>query len=196
MKYQTKLKIKMLFYNFLGLCIIGIICLIAYLNNKLIETIITIVLFYIYRRLFEKQYHAKSLYLCGIISLIVFTIVIHLEVSVTISILFSIILTFIITLISYYVRDYLDNKILNKQYENKLNSFNSKCIENLTEEELINALPKIKYEVIHIVYEYLHRDKTTITASGFAYRHNISEATLYRYVKQVKQKYENLGLNS
>ena len=193
MKYQNKLKIKMLGYNILGFIILGIICLIAYFNSKLIETGITIILFYIYRRLFEKQYHASSLYLCGCISILVFIVVIHLEVSITISILFSVILTFIITLISYYIKDYLDNKILVKTYENKLKNINIKALENLTEEEMINLMPSLKYDVIHIVYEYLHRDKSCLNASGFAYRNNISEATLYRYVKKVKDKYEELG---
>lgn len=196
MKYQNKLRLKMLGYNILGFIILGIICLIAYLNDKLIETGITIILFYIYRRLFEKQYHARSLYLCGFISIIVFIIIIRIEVSITISILFSVVLTFIITLVSYYVRDYFDNKILINTYKKKLESLNSKALENLTEDEMINLMPSIKYEIIHIVYEYLHRDKSSLTASGFAYRNNISEATLYRYVKQVKSKYENLGLNS
>lgn len=193
MKYQNKLKLKMLGYNILGFIILGIICLIAYFNDKIIETGITIVLFYIYRKLFEKQYHASSLYLCGFISIIVFTIIIHLEVSITISILFSVVLTFIITLISYYIRDYLDNKILIKVYKKKLESINIKALENLTEEEMIKLMPSLRYDVIHIVYEYLHRDKTSLNASGFAYRNGLSEATLYRYVKKVKNKYEELG---
>ena len=196
MKYQHKLKLKMLGYNILGLIVLGIICLIAFLNEKLIETSITIVLFFIYRRLFEKQYHARSLFLCGVISIIVFTIIIQLEVSISISILFSVILTFIITLISYYVRDYLDNKILIKTYREKLESFNHKALENLTEDEMINLMSKISYEKIHLVYEYLHRNKALITASGFVYKHNISERTLFRYVKEIKEKYESLGIKS
>lgn len=125
-----------------------------------------------------------------------FIIVINIELSITISVLFSVIITFAITTISYLVRDYLDKKILVKTYKDKLDSFKHKALENLTEEEMINLMPKIKYDVLHIVYEYLHRDKTTLTASGFAYRHNISEATLYRYLKQVRDKYDSLGLNS
>lgn len=192
MSYQKKIRIKFIFYEFLGLLIIGSILGVAYLHSKIIETALVMVLFFIYRRLFEKQYHASSLYLCGIISIIVFIVIIHLEVNLSISILYSALLTLIMTLISYYVKDYFDNKLLVKKYKAKLDSFSDKCLENLTEEEMIKLMPNIRYEVLHIVYGYLHRPKN-LTASGYAYRNSVSEATLYRYLKQVKSKYESLG---
>ena len=189
MKLKTKIKIKYILYYLLGVATLLLILFIAYLKNRLIETGITIILFYIYRNLFEKQFHAKSLLMCSFISVCVFVIIINIELSITISILFTVVLTFIITLVSYYVRDYLDNKVLVKTYKNKLESFNNKSLEALTEDELIKLMPNIRYDTIHIVYEYLHRNKHLMNASGFAYRHNISEATLYRYLKQVKEKY-------
>ena len=190
MSYHLKLRLKFLWFNLLGFIILGTICTIAYFNNKLVETSITILLFYLFRNLFEKQYHASSLYLCGLISLIVFFVVVHLEINVATSILYSVILTFIITLLSYFVRDYIDNKLLVKKYEQKLNSLNVKCIENLTEEELIYLMPKVSYETIHIVYGYLHKPKE-LNASGYAYRNSISERTLYRYINLVKSNYES-----
>lgn len=192
MNLKTKIKIKYAMYHILGLLTLAAVLLIAYFNDKIIETSITVVLFYIYRSLFDKQYHSSSVYLCSAISIIVFTIVIHLEVNISISILSSVVITFILTLLSYYLRDYLDNKLLIKTYESKLNKLNVRCIENLTEDELVNLMPSIRYEVLHIVYNYLHRPKE-LNASGFAYRNNISEATLYRYVKLVKTKYDSLG---
>ena len=162
------------------------------LKSKAIETSVVILLFFIYRRMFEKQYHASSLYLCSFISIIVFIVIINIEVSLEISILMSVILTFTITLISYYVKDYLDTKVLVQKYKSKIERYDIKCLENLTEEEMIELMPSIRYEILHIVYGYLHRAKT-LTASGYAYRNSISEATLYRYLKQVKSKYESLG---
>lgn len=196
MKLKIKIKIKYILYYLLGVATLLVILFIAYIKDRLLETSIIIVLFYIYRHLFEKQFHASSLWLCSFISIIVFIVVVNLEVNISISVFISIILTFIVTLVSYYVRDYLDTKILVNSYKEKLFKLNSKALENLTEDEMISLMPSIKYEIIHIVYEYLHRDKSSLTASGFAYRNNISEATLYRYVKQVKNKYESLGLNS
>ena len=193
MKLRTKRKIKRIISRVLAVLLMLASLAFAYYKDKLIETSITIILFYVYRHLFEKQWHANSIYACFSVTTIVLIVLINIEVKLSISILFSVILTFIITLISYYVRDYLDNKVLVNTYKKKLESINSKSIENLTEDEMIKLLSSIKYETIHLVYEYLHRDKTTLTASGFAYRNNISEATLYRYVKQVKDKYESLG---
>lgn len=194
MKLKNKIKLKEFYFQILGLLTLGIILGFAIWKNKAVETSITILLFFIYRRLFEKQYHASSLYLCSLISIIVFIVVIKLETNITISVLTSVMLTFVITLISYYVRDYFDNKILIKRYKEKLEAFSDKCLENLTEDEMIQRMPKVRYEIIHIVYGYLHRG--TQNASLYAYKNNISEATLYRYVKQVKNKYESLGIDS
>lgn len=189
------MKIKKLGLYLLSLVTLGVILGIAILNNKAIETSITIVLFFIYRKLFTKQFHASSLYLCAFISIIVFIVIINIEVNLATSILISVVLTFTITLISYFVRDYLDTRVLVKKYRIKLETFDVKCVNNLTEEEMIKLMPSIPYDVIHIVYGYLHKPNT-ISASGYAYRNNISEATLYRYVKRVKTKYESLGLIS
>ena len=194
MKLRTKRKVKRILSRLLAVLLMLAAILFAYYKDKLIETSISIIVFYIFRHLFEKQWHASSMYACFCATATVLIVLINIEVKITISILSSVIMTFILTLISYYFRDYLDNKLLVKMYKTKLENLNSKSIENLKEDELIKLMPSIKYETIHIVYEYLHREKTSLTASGFAYRHNISEATLYRYVKQVKDKYENLGI--
>ncbi len=62
---------------------------------------------------------------------------------------------------------------------------NKKCIENYTEEELIQMLPNISSYIVHIVYSYLHKPRSE-TAYGFARRNNISESLVYKYLKQVK----------
>jgi len=63
-----------------------------------------------------------------------------------------------------------------------------KCFQNYTLEELKNLLPQIPYYKIEIVYEYWHKSRNT-NAEIFAINHNISIATLYRYIKEIKQAF-------
>lgn len=191
MSYQRRLKLKYLSYNLLGISTIAVILLIAYLNNRLVETSITMTLFFVFKNLFEKQYHCKSLLMCSFVSVIVFTIVSLLELPLCISILFSVIITFIINLVSYYFRDYLDNRTELSNYSAKFKKMKTKRLEELTEAELLRFLPNVKKDTIHIVYGYIHRDKGT-TANEYAYKYNISEALMYKYLKQVKDEYRNL----
>lgn len=188
MNYKIRLKSKFLFYHILGFLTLLIILGIAYIFDKVLETFITIILFYVYRTMFTKQFHAKSLYLCSAISIVVFALIIQLELKFNASIVFSSILTFLIIYLSYTLRDYLDNKIIIKSY-----TFidNRKCIENLSKDEMIKILPSIREDIIDIVYGYFHRE--ALTSIGYAMSCGISEATLFRYVKQVKKKYESLG---
>lgn len=191
MKYRNKLRLKLLGYSILGILTNALILVIAWLLEREIEVAITMVCFFIFRPLYEKQYHAETLFRCSIISIIVFTIVANIEVEKSISILLSVILAFVITLISSYVKEFIENKILLKMYIDKLESIKTKCLENLTEEEIIAFMPKIRKDVIHIVYGYLHRENK-INAEIYAIQNNIGVATLYRYLKLVKDTYEKL----
>lgn len=193
MKYANKLKLIKLSYTLLGIATLGVILIIAWLSDRLIETSISAILFYIYRPLYDKQYHSKTLPLCSLTSICVFAIVSQLEVDIATSILNTVIITFAITSISYFVRDFFDSKILIKKYKEKLDKFNCKSIENLTEEEMLKCMPKIRPEVINIVYGYLHRPKGLL-APGYAMKKHIGEATLYRYLKLVRETYESLDL--
>lgn len=189
--YKIKLKLKLFLYYLLSIVTISFILLVSYLSNKLFETIISIILFFIYRPMFEKQYHSKTLFRCSMVSIIVWMFVIRINFNIYISLFSTVILTFLVTLISYYVRDFLDTKILVKEYEKRLEKFEHKCLNNLTEEEMRMCMPKIKGEVIHIVYMYLNKPRNQ-TASNFAMKNYISEATLFRYLKLVKETYEGL----
>lgn len=185
MSYKTKLKIKKLLYEMLGFLTMMLILGISYISNKIFEMIIVISCFYLFRNMFDKQYHSKSLINCSLVSIVVFSILSHIVVDLSISILCSAILSFVTTDISYLVRDYIDNKILIKELKKNEN----KCLENLTEKEMIELFPKIKYDVIHLVYGYMHRENG-ITCIMYAYQNNISEATMYRYLKMIKENYE------
>lgn len=116
--FKIKLKLKLLSYNLLAFITILIILGIAYLNDRTIEMIFTIVLFYIFRSMYEKQYHSKSLMTCSLISIIVFYFISNLSMDIQSSILFSVILTYLMTTSSFYIRDYLDIKFPSKKKKN------------------------------------------------------------------------------
>lgn len=191
MKPKSRLKLLKLLYTGLGLLTVVLVLLIAYLNERLVETIFIIILFYIYRQFYDKQYHCRSLFMCSIVSIISFAIISRITLSLGISILYSVIITFCVTTISYLVKDYLETKVLCKEYHKRLEklTLRSTILENATEQELLDATPNIRKEVVCLVYGYLHRPKGQLAAS-YAYNNYISEATLYRYLKLVKDTYE------
>ena len=191
MKYQNKLKLKFFGYTLLGILTNVIILIIAFLLEREVEVAITMICFFVFRPLYKNQYHEKSLFRCSIVSIIVFIIVASIEVEKSISILLSVVLAFVITLISSYVKEFIENKILLETYKNKLESIKTKCLENFTEDELIELMPNIRKDVIHIIYGYLHR-KDKINAEIYAIQNNIGVATLYRYLKLVRESYEKL----
>lgn len=187
MKLKTKRKIRFVWFHFLSLITIAVILFIAFINERIIETAISMVLFFVFRRLFVKQYHAKSLYMCSFVSICVFAFVSLIELPLTISILFSVVITFMITYTSYYIKEYIDNKNI----INELSKYKAKAIENLTLQEMYDLFSNIRKDKLEIVYGYLHRDKG-ITACEYADSVLISEPLLYKYVKEIKDKYKGL----
>lgn len=188
---RTRIRIKLLLSRILSILVISLILALAYLSGKLSETLVSIVCFYIFRFLFTKQYHAFTSIGCALVSVIVYLIIIKMELSLSESILYSVILTFLVNLTSFYVKDYKDDKLTIKLFENKFNQMKSKRLEELSESEMLRLFPSIKSDRIHIAYLYLHKEKG-ITANEFAYSFNISEPLLYKYVKQIKDAYKNL----
>lgn len=138
--FKIKLKMKMYGYSLLGVSTLLSILLFAFLNDKLLEIITTIIFFFIFRKRFEKQYHAKSLIHCSIISIIVFIILTRIALRFSISILFIIILTFLTNLISFYVRDYLDKNIKTTFYK------------GMNADELPNDLSGVEYDIMNLYY--------------------------------------------
>ncbi len=188
---RTRIRFKIWFGRILGVIVLAGILLLAYFNNKLLETIISIICFYIFRFMFLKQYHSFNSIMCACVSLLVYFLIIKLEFNLSESILFSVILTFMVNLISYYVKEFIDTRNEIKLYREKQRKMMTKRLEELSEEELLRLLPNIKKNIIHIAYGYIHRDKG-ITAIDYAYDNNISEPLVYKYVKQVKDEYKNL----
>ena len=191
MKYRTKLKLKLFWFRVLGMLSLIVPLIFAYIGDKLLETILAMVFAYIFRPMYSKQWHSKSLYRCSVISAIVFIIMSRITLSIGESIFITIVLTFVLTNGSYLLRDILDKTILLETYKKKLEKFEHKVLENLTEDEMCETLPHIPYEVLHIVYGYLHKPKT-ISSTAYAMKHYVSEATLFRYLKRVRTAYEDL----
>ena len=192
MKYRVKWKLKK--YSIaitLSTLMLTTVFIVAYLNDRVIETLLSVLAYYLYRSFYEKQFHAKSLIQCSIISIIVLAIVSKIAMPLQISLFFTILIVFILTHGSYKLRDLIDKTLLVETYRKRLEAFEYKPIENLTELELQARVPRIPYEIVHIVYGYLHKGNT-INATAYAMRCHISEATLYRYLKRVKTEYESL----
>lgn len=191
MKYKTRLKLKKFWYHILAILTQLAILLIALLNEKLIEIIVSIIFFFIFSKMFEKQYHSKSFYKCSGISIIVYFIMSRINLKFETSILFTIVLTFALTSASYFIRDLLDKTVLLKYYTEKAEQFKNIPLENATLDELKQKLVKLNYDIIEIVYGYLHRPKH-IKAVAYARKCNIAVSTLYKYLKIVKNEWENL----
>lgn len=157
--YKLKLKLKMYGYSLLGVSTLSLILLFAAFNNKLFEITATIIFFFIFRTRFEKQYHAKSLINCSIISLIVFMIVTLLTIKKSISILSIVVMTYYINTLSFYVRDYLDIKYPKKKKKNtnRQTIINILGEDNLDEESIESYCIKIgKPRLSETIYLFLN----------------------------------------
>ena len=174
MSLRNKRRLKRLLSKILGLIILAVAIAYAYYKHRTIEAIISIALFYVYRHLFIKQWHANSLYACFIVTSIVLLILINIELPLNLSVLCSVLITFILTLISYYLKDYIDSRKALQKYENKYKELSTTPLEHISIETLHNLFPDINDEVIQIVYNYIHKDKS-ITANYFANANYISE---------------------
>ena len=156
--YKLKLKLKFYGYSILGVFDLLLILSFAFLQGKLFEIATTIVLFFLYRSKFEKQYHAKSLITCGIISFIVFVIVTLVTIKKTIAILAIVITTYFINLISFYVRDYLDIARPQKKKKNTNRQIIVNILGNNLDEESVEefctqlGFPKLS----ETIYLFIH----------------------------------------
>ena len=190
MKLRNKLRIKLFSYKMLGVGTLLLSLFIAFLLQRLIETSITILLFYPYRSLYEKQFHAKSMFVCSGISIIVLTIVSLLELPLSISILFSIILTFIITTISYHVRNYMDLKtIRTKQIpyrQQVIQALNGNKSETYVY-EFCNRLGFYEDYMAETIYLFLN-NKIEVVAEML----DLEVSTIYRRIKKFLKYTENI----
>lgn len=113
--YKLKIKFKFVFHSVFQL---GTMLLFGFFNGTLFEMVILYICFFYFRRLFEKQFHASSMWGCTILTMIVYWFASRITPNKSMSILLVIIFTYLINMISYYVRDYSDIKHPKKKKKN------------------------------------------------------------------------------
>lgn len=69
----------------------------------------------------------------------------------------------------------------------------NKNIREMSFDELCTILNNVDYQTVKVVYNYYHKEPTK-TALQFAYEQNISETTLYRYLRKVKNELKSLDV--
>ena len=164
-----------LFYSIIGVVELLLILIIASFNNRLLEMIITIFLFFVYRSKYEKQFHAETLMQCAVLSVIIFGIISAFIPSKNISILASVFVPYYVTLISYYIKDYNDkNKLLTKK------------LESMTYDEMKARFTTYTEYEIKAVYSYINRGEKL--ADHIAMKYNYSTRQLQRIIKKMKDE--------
>lgn len=103
--------------------------LLGWYFDRLINIFITIPLFFIFRRKYDKNYHARCVNECTIQTLIMLFIMTQVNASIGLSILLTIIITYIDTEILYHIQDYIDLKeIVRKINENKTKTYRQRIL--------------------------------------------------------------------
>ena len=195
-KIILKSKIKNRFYDILYLIILF---LFAYLFNKWFEMLIYYISYSIIRNEFSKAIHGsdftnsayKGIKYCRYITLGVQLISLIFIINTNSSKYVNLVLALSLGIINFFAKDYLEYKVLIKHYEKKLKDFNTKPLETLTIEEMKKLMPKAKYDRLEIVYDFLHKPKE-LRLDIFLDNHYISKATLYRYLSEIKELYEEI----
>lgn len=86
------------------------IFVLSYVFEKILEILIIIPLFFIFRSKYTKTFHANTMFQCSVYTLIMFIILCLLSLPICYSILSAVILCYATTNVLYYIRDYLDIK--------------------------------------------------------------------------------------
>ena len=147
--YRLKLKLKPLFHSLLQL---SCILFFGWYHNRLFEMAIIYCCFFIFRATYEKQYHAKTTWLCTIYTIIVFYIVSAIAPSKETSLLMIVILTYFINFVSFHLREYLDlrAKIMSN---NKIKIKKGICKEHLLEIcKNVNTLSELQVNILIMFY--------------------------------------------
>ena len=107
----------------------GSAILLGWYYDRLINILITIPLFFIFRRKYDKTYHARCVNECTIQTLFMLFIMCQLNVSISLSILLTILITYVDTEILYHLQDYIDLKeIVRKINENKTKTYRQRIL--------------------------------------------------------------------
>lgn len=109
-------KLKFAFHTIIQF---GGVVLLGWYFGKLINVLITIPLFFIFRRRYDKTYHARCVNECTIQTLIMFVIILKLNVDIGLSILLTVMITYLNTEILYHIQEYIDLKAIAKKINEK-----------------------------------------------------------------------------
>lgn len=82
--------------------------MISYLFERIIEVLIIIPLFFVFRKKYTKTYHAKTLFECTLYTLLLFLVICLVAQPIQTSILLAIILCYLTTEFLYLIKDYQD----------------------------------------------------------------------------------------
>lgn len=169
---HTKLTIKYLFHSLLQAVAIFTF---AWFNNCIIEMLIIYVSFFVFRPKFEKQYHAKSTWLCTIYTIIIFYVVSLVTPNKSISVLAVVIFTFFINYVSFLVKDYIDLK------------YPPKTLKNITIEELQSLCNKFNISELgfnRLKLRYI--DKKTMKEIAFI--ENIELKSVEMFFSRIRER--------
>ena len=172
--FKLKIKLIKLKYSLLFVGHIIALLLIGYIFDHFIEMATMIPLFYIFTKLYDKQYHKDSVIKCVGFTLLVFTFICIFTPTKHISLFISVFAMYGLTTISYYVRDYLDKqKLLQKKLESMTLQEMKDKFKHLTEYDIICA------------YEYINRGSKL--GENIAIKYNYSVRQIQRIVKKMRE---------
>lgn len=173
MSLRTKFIIKGLFHSILQLLLIFTF---AWFNDCFLEMMIIYVCFFLFKSKFEKQFHAKTTWLCTLYTMIVFYIVSNITPKLHISILLIILFTYNINYISFHIREYLDLK--DRFKASKVEITKGMAKNKLLEICKLNNLNELETNIL--VYFYCDRLSLTVISHKVSYS--------YDYVAELKSK--------
>ena len=165
-------KVK-LFYSVVGIVEILAILFVGWINNRLLEVCIIVTLFFIFRSMYEKQWHAETLLKCATYSVIVFFFISIAVPSKNISIMISVLVPFLMTFISYHVTNYFDTL-------QKL----KKKLESMSLDEMKERFTDHTDYELKAVYSYINRENKL--ADNIAMKYGYSTRQLQRIIKKLK----------
>ena len=175
--FMFKLKIKLisLKYKLLFVAHIIALLLIGFMFDHFIEMVTMIPLFYIFTKMYDKQYHKNTVLKCVCFTLIIFTIICIFTPTKHVSLFVSVFSMYALTTISYYAKDYID----------KLNVLNKKLESMSVDEMKVKFTNYTDYE-IKAAHAYINRgDKL---ADNIAMKYNYSTRQIQRIVKRMRDE--------
>lgn len=176
LKCTISLKANSVLLKYIGILILQYVALIflAILLDKVLELILLIPTFFIFTKLFSKQYHCKTLLKCSILTTIIYATVFLILPSNCTSILIAIVVNYTITYISFHTKTYLDHKQLL-----------TKSLDSLTFDEMCQRYTSYDRQTLKCVYDYLNRGN--VSADCIAQKYYYSTRQVQRIIKKMRE---------